>query len=293
MNKINDEQNFGKGNVSKQPHLVWTMVNVTNTLQKGDAHVITIDNQKNILIDAGHQDTAGESLLPYLKKNSIKEFDTVFISHPHKDHYGGLDVLLDNDIAIKKIYFNLPDKARCDCELPWGCDYEDVLRIRYKLMNRGVKIYAAKAGQKINFGEKTSIEILYAFNGVETPVGKTDINDTSLVMKLHHGQTKFLFTGDLNKKIGTYLAKTSNDISADVLKVPHHAIESLAPNDFFRKVSPRYALISTPKEYWLSKQSARVRSWFAENKIPVFVNGILGNIQITVCQNELSIQSAV
>lgn len=267
------------------------MVNVNYSSQQGDTHVITIKNGKTILIDAGHRNTAENSLIPFLKKESIKEFDIVFISHPHKDHYGGLDILLNNNIKINEIYFNIPDKTICDQEIPWGCNYNDILRLHNKLKNKGVIIKVAKAGQQFSLGRNTWIEILYAFDGINTPVGKTGINDLSLIMKLHHDQFRFLFTGDLNKKIGAYLARSSDKISANVLKIPHHGTESVAPDAFFEKVAPQYALVPAPKQLWLSKRSERIRAWFLNNKIPVYVNGISGNIQVAVNGNNLSVTS--
>lgn len=264
------------------PDVEWTMVNVNFSEQQADAHVIRIKNGKTLLIDAGHRNTAEDSLLPFLIGKSIKEIDIVFISHPHKDHYGGLDVLLDNNIKIKEIYFNIPDKVTCDREIPWGCDYNDVLTLHHKLKNKNAMIKVAKSGQVIKLGSKTWIELLYAFDGVSTPVGKTGVNDLSLIMMLHHNQFKFLFTGDLNKELGTYIAESSDEISADILKVPHHGTERVAPDVFFEKVSPQYALVPAPKSLWLSKRSERIRNWFLNNRIPVYVNGISGNIQVAI-----------
>jgi competence protein ComEC len=160
-----------------------------------------------------------------------------------------------------------------------------------KLKNHGTVIKVAEAGQKIKLGESTWIEIIYAFDGINTPVGKTDINDLSLIMMLHHNKIRFLFTGDLNRKIGTYLSNTSDDISADVLKVPHHGTEGVAPNKFFKKVSPKYALVPAPKHLWQSKRSARIRNWFTSNHIPTFVNGISGDVYVAIHGDQLSVTS--
>lgn len=271
--------------------LEWTMVNVNSPGQKGDAHVITTGYNRNILIDAGDQKTAGQSLLPFLKKQGIKSFDIVFISHPHKDHYGGLDALLDNGIGIDEIYFDLPDRETCDREIPWGCDYTDILRMHRKLNRRGIIINKARAGQSFQMGKDVKLEVLYAFDTNDSPVPDSDINDLSLIMRVCHKKYSFLFTGDLNQKIGEYLAASADDISADVLKVPHHAIEDLAPNSFFEKVDPRYALISTPENLWASKQSERVRNWFVENEVPVYVSGISGNIRVAINGDELKISA--
>lgn len=271
----------------------WTMLNVNCARDQGDAHVIRIGGTYTILVDAGQRKAAYRSLLPFIEQNRIEKFDAVFISHAHKDHYGGLDILLDNAIPMREVYFNLPSKFICDLEKPWGCDYEDVMRIRRRLKIHGVPVKSATAGQQFSFDDRTSMEILYAFDGVTTPVGMTDINDTSLIMKFYSGPFGFLFTGDLNNKIGDYLATSSDSLKADVLKIPHHAIDKFSPsNTFLDRVSFSYGMVSTPKSLWLSSQSARNRSWFRKNGIPAFVNGIMGDVRLTVCGDRLDIHTS-
>lgn len=276
---------------TKGPEFEWTMVNVNRTDQQGDAHLIRVKNGKTVLIDTGHRKPAETSLIPFLAQHSIDVIDIVFITHPHLDHYAGLEVLLENDIQISKIYFNMPIKAVCDQEIPWGCNYQEIETLHRKLSDSGVPILQAEAGQSIELGKHTTIDLLYAFDGLNTPVGKTDVNDLSLIMMLRHEAFKFLFTGDLNWRIGGYLDKVPDDLSADVLKIPHHGVESTAPNSFFTKVSPQFALVPAPEALWQSDRSKRIRTWFEARKIPVFVNGIDGNVRVIVDGDDLSIQT--
>ena len=157
------------------PELVWTMVNVNYSRLQGDAHLIKVKNGKTILIDTGYHNIAEKSLIPVLQKNHISTLDIIFISHPHKDHYGGLYDLMKHHIVIKKIYFNVPDQEICDHERPWGCDYNDVLNTRKALSKYGADVKTASPGMIFSLGPQTTIKILYAFDGVHTPVGKTDI----------------------------------------------------------------------------------------------------------------------
>jgi competence protein ComEC len=260
----------------------WVMINVNQTKQQADAHLIRVKNGKTILIDAGHRNTAKSMLLPYLRQHAVKKIDIVFITHPHVDHYGGLEYLLKNKIKIGEVYFNLPNKETCDREIPWGCNYKDVLTVRDIYSKDGVPPKNVKAGMKFNLGPDTWMEIVYAFDGVHTPVGKTSINDMSLIMMLHYKKLRCLFTGDLDKKIGAYAAKFPNLIAADVLKVPHHGTESTVPDAFFAGVSPKYALVPSPEGLWLSHRSERIRCWFSKHGIPVYVNGISGDVQVSI-----------
>jgi competence protein ComEC len=271
------------------PDLIWTMVKV-NTSSQGDAHVIEVKRGKTILIDAGLRNIAQKQLIPFLEGNNIRHFDIVFISHPHKDHYQGILPILKAGIRINDIYFNIPNKEICDREIPWGCQYKDILAYHQLLKDYDVKIHLAKAGQTFDLGNGATIKILYAFDGINTPVGRTDINDLSLIMMLEQSGYKMLFTGDLNKKIGKYLASHAHDIQADILKVPHHGTEGCAPDSFFQAVNPKYALVPAPGRLWCSKRSSRIRSWFEKNEIPVFVNGFHGNVRVEIRKGRLQLR---
>ena len=260
--------------------LDWTMINVNYAPQQGDAHLIQTDTGKNILIDTGHYWAAENIMIPYLQSKRVKVLDQVFITHPHKDHYAGLLAIVKKGIKIKEVFFNLPDRTVCDVEIPWGCDYAEILSYHQTLKKSGVKVSEAKAGMVFEIGMDASLEILYAYDGVNTPVGRTDINDMSLIMKLRNGTQTALFTGDLNNKIGEYLAKEGKNLKADILKLPHHGTEGAAPDSFFEAVSPTAALVPSPALLWCSERSARMKTWFEGRKIPTYVNGFAGHVVV-------------
>jgi competence protein ComEC len=91
---------------------------------------------------------------------------------------------------------------------------------------------------------------------------------------------RVLFTGDLNLSLGAYLATSDFDLRADILKVPHHGTEGVAPNEFFSRVGAKVALVPSPHALWLSLRSKRVRDFFETAKVPVYVSGIHGNVTV-------------
>ena len=76
------------------------------------------------------------------------------------------------------------------------------------------------------------------------------------------------------------MATSGFDLKADLLKMPHHGTEGLAPNEFFAKVDPKVAMVTSPKELWFSLRSKRAREWCAERKIPAYVNGLCGTVEV-------------
>ena len=260
--------------------LTWSMVNVNYSPQQGDAHLIQTSKGKNILIDTGHLDPARKALVPFLQSKGIKKIDTVFITHPHKDHYLGLLAILESGIPIETVYMNDIGRKECEAEMPLACDFEELKSYRTMLNNNRVTVLEAKAGMQFDLGLGSSLKILYAFDGVNTPVGRTDINDMSHIMLLKHGFNTALFTGDLNAKLGAYLAKEVKDLKVDILKLPHHGTEGAPPDAFFDAVSPKAALVPSPALLWCTPRSARMKNWVESRKIPTYVNGFSGNITV-------------
>lgn len=268
--------------------LTWTSLNVSTGMQ-GDAHLISKGN-KHYLIDTGEVRVAREVLIPNLESKGINQIEAIIISHPHFDHYGGVFALVDNGIKIKTLYMNMPTKAQMDREW-WGGKYDDLIRLRKRVTEAGTKIKTLKRGDSIVIDNNTKINILYYFDGIHTPVEKTDINDMSIICMLEHHNNKFLFTGDLNKKIGQWLADNAQDIKADIMKFPHHGTEGYAPDAFFDTVEARAYIVPGPEHLWESKRSKRARAYVEKNNTPCFVNGIDGNIVVESTKNGFTISS--
>ncbi|MDR0804238.1 MAG: MBL fold metallo-hydrolase, partial [Oscillospiraceae bacterium] len=85
----------------------------------------------------------------------------------------------------------------------------------------------------------------------------SDTNNSSIVCKLIHGENEFLFTGDIEKKAEKNLLADGEDVSADVLKVPHHGSDTSSTEQFLEAVNGQAAIISvgSPNSYGHPKQA--------------------------------------
>ena len=81
----------------------------------------------------------------------------------------------------------------------------------------------------------------------EDDYGEDEENDFSLVVRLTHGEVRFLFAGDAeNARLAELLDE--GNLASDVLKVPHHGRYADLSAAFFAAVSPQYAVITSDED---------------------------------------------
>jgi len=257
--------------------MAWTSIDVNLPTIQGDAHLLQICRTNFVLIDTGPRATA-DRVIRFLKETGCSRINFIIVTHGHSDHYGGIVPLLDSGIDVGRIYFNPPDPILVAAE-PRGCSMADLAEIAAAAKSRGVPITPICPNSEWDLGNGVKLETICVFDGLNTPIGRTDINDTSAILMLTHGNIKILFAADLNRRLGDYLIKTSLEkLRADILKFPHHGAEGFASDAFFHAVNPKAVVVPTPKELWLSERCARARR--LTEKCRVYVNGITGNITI-------------
>ncbi|NUM42164.1 MAG: MBL fold metallo-hydrolase [Leptospiraceae bacterium] len=263
--------------------------NLNHTPQQEDIHILqfkkdNLEGAYNILIDVGFLTQTKEKLLDYLAANEIYKIHEIFITHPHKDHYSGLYDLVEFGIPIGKVWMNSPSKKNCDSEIPWGCDFKDLVKLKNLLKQKKIQyeeIYHSNPNEPLTVykDEHNILSILYASESTHRELGEMNINDLSLIMKLETNGIRYLFTGDLNKNLSNFL-KGNSAFQADILKVPHHGTESVASNEFFDNVSPKIGIVPSPQHLWCSERSYRIRNYFTSKKTKMYVSGFHGDILI-------------
>ncbi|MGM0438567.1 MAG: MBL fold metallo-hydrolase, partial [Bacillota bacterium] len=72
---------------------------------QGDSILVQLPNQETMLIDAG-PNNQGPTVARYLRNLDIQQIDYLLGTHPHADHIGGLDYIINN-FDIGEIY--MPD----------------------------------------------------------------------------------------------------------------------------------------------------------------------------------------
>lgn len=196
---------------------------------QADSIFIQLPNNKTMIIDAGNNDD-GNAVVNYITSLGVKKIDYVVGTHPHEDHIGGLDTVI-NSLEIGKIY--MPDV------ISQTKTFEDVLTA---IDNKGLTITVAEKGVII-FNETVDGLKLRAEILAPNSDNYKDLNDYSAVIRLEYGSKAFLFTGDAETVSENEILATGANVKADVLKVGHHGSDSSTSISFLDAVSPSIAVI--------------------------------------------------
>lgn len=193
---------------------------------QADSILVKFPGGQIMLVDAGNNDD-GPGIVSYLKQQGVKKIDYLVATHPHEDHIGGMDTVI-NAFPIGKVY--MPKVAHTTKT------YEDVLRV---IQAKGLKVTAARAGVSVLQDGALSVSLLAPCGS-----GYKDLNDWSAVVKIKFGSTAFLLTGDAGGPSESEMLASGADLKADVLKVGHHGSRHSTTGAFLKPVSPKYAVIS-------------------------------------------------
>lgn len=194
---------------------------------QGDSELIQ-NNGQNMLIDTG-TNASTNSLISYLKAQGVNKIDYLILTHPHEDHIGGADAVIEN-FNIGTIY------------MPKVTENTKTFKDVVNAMNaKGLNASQPDAGTEFNLGQ-AKCTVLGPIN-----VNSKDLNTYSIVIKVTFGNNKFLFTGDAQTSNENDMINKGFDLSADILKAGHHGSNTSTSDVFLNKVNPKYVVISCGK----------------------------------------------
>lgn len=188
------------------------------------------------LIDSGEY-TAAEDVIAYLDDLGVERLDMVIASHPHSDHIGSMNSVLDTFGADLVVMPKLTSDM-----IPTTASYEKLLK---SVKSCGASLEYAQVGEIYSLTDECTLEIVAPVKDYD------DLNNYSITAVLRHGENSFLFTGDIEKKAERDILDSGADISADVLKVGHHGSRTSGLKAFLQAVNPKYGVISvaSPNDY--------------------------------------------
>jgi len=190
---------------------------------QGDCELICCDGEY-MLIDAGIP-SAGDTVVEYLENHSIDKLTYLVCTHPHADHCGGLDAVVEN-IEVETVFTS-----------PYIGENKSYEYFENAVYAAGLDFTVPELGEVFYLGE-AKFRFLGPLEDYE------NVNDDSLVMRLEYGDTSFLFTGDMTSTAERDLLDEGLKVDCDVLKVGHHGSSGSSCYQFLYEASPTIGVIS-------------------------------------------------
>ncbi len=198
---------------------------------QGDAAFIVTPGGAQIMMDGGADPDAAVRVAASRMPFWDRTIDLVILTHPHHDHVAGLTEVLGR----YRVLHVLERRVEYD-----GASYR---AWRDAVEAEGASVTQAVAGQVITFGDGTTLEVV---NPPERPTwdAGSDVNNSSVAVRLAHGAVSFMLTGDMYAEAESRLLGSGLRVDSDVLKVAHHGSRTSSSEEFLRRVSPSAAVIS-------------------------------------------------
>ena len=192
---------------------------------QGDAAAV-VTRDACIVVDAGTE-ASEERLRLQLERAGIRRIDLAVFTHPHEDHIGGADMLIEN-FEVGAVL--MPDNKS---------DTLTYARLISALQNKNIELIPAEEGYAAELGG-LSLCVLFA------SADATDENDMSAVVRISFGETSAIFTGDAGESAEKMILEKypEGELRCGILKVGHHGSSTSTCTEWAEALSPQFAVIS-------------------------------------------------
>lgn len=222
---------------------------------QGDALLVDLPDGKHALVDGGGYvmglpDIGRRVVLPVLRARGIDRLDWMVVSHAHPDHITGL-IPVARALPVDQLW--LPSSVRRGegsfeppptCETPQRGTWGPVRELVGAVCARGGRIFTSSelCPTPQVWGE-VRVEVLSPCIAADPA---WSMNDASLVLRLVHGSTRALLTGDIEHAAEGWLVEhRGEELGAEFLKVAHHGSDTSSTPSFLDRVRPHTAFISS------------------------------------------------
>ena len=227
---------------------------------QGDSALVICDEHA-MLIDGGTRKQSSK-IYSYLKSHEIEHLDYIIGTHAHEDHVGGLSGALNYatvDMALSSV-------KEADKEA-----FRDFVKY---LGLQGVQITVPMPGDKFELGS-SSFEIFGPLSE------SSNVNNTSIVLRLSYGDFSILFTGDAEFAEEKEILNAGYPLKSTVLKVGHHGSSSATGYQWLYEINPETAVISCGANNAYGHPTEDTLSKLRDADVNVFRTDLQGDIIIS------------
>ena len=203
---------------------------------QGDAIFVACPNGRTLLIDGGARtpfyDAGARVILPFMRAKGYRRVDTIIVTHPDLDHYGGLRAVVESVDVGEVLSSGVVSESRSYQAWREAIERHD---IPYRAVVMGDTL-AALGGVRGLFLHPDPLFL--------SGPAKSNSNEVSVVLRLSLGEFSMLLTGDIEAKGEAATVRRPSMLKSTVLKSPHHGSRSSSGTAFLNAVDPEAVAVS-------------------------------------------------
>ncbi|WP_336345745.1 ComEC/Rec2 family competence protein [Halalkalicoccus ordinarius] len=240
---------------------------------------LLIGPEETMLIDSGDWRDDGDRVIAYLESQGVERIDYLVTTHAHADHIGGHAAVIEHYETERDGVGEVWDPGVSST----SGTYESYLDA---VEEHDVDLIRGQSGDEIDFAGGTTV--------LSPPEEREDddLNDNSLSVRVTHGETAFLATGDAERESEQRMVDEHGDaLEADVYQAGHHGSSTSSSNAFLDRVDPEYAIVSSGYENQYGHPHEEVLTAFDERGIETYWTAVHGTTVVESDGEELSVEA--
>lgn len=238
-----------------------------HVIDVGQADAILIKAEEgNILFDAGDLDTK-DKLKEYLVNVGVEKIEYAVFTHPHADHIGGADVVLQS-FDVHNVIMPVTD----DGDTPTTAVYRRMIAAIEA--DETINAIAAESGAEYSVGD-VKLKIL-----APNADNYSELNDYSVVVRVDFGSTSFMLTGDAEEISEEQILQKYpvSELDCDFYKAAHHGARESNTSALLNAVSPSIIAISCGEGNSYGHPHAQAMERFSDTGAVIYRTDILGDL---------------
>ena len=200
---------------------------------QGDAAAVRTRRGRWLLVDAGPSsptfDAGERRVTPFLRRSGVGTLEVAILSHPHLDHFGGGEAVLD---AVRVRGFLDP---------AWPAPSRPYLELLERARGSGISWWAAREGLEFQL-DGVDFYVHHPREEDVVPGATDDPNEVSVVVRMEYGLFTVLFTGDAYVEQERHFGPEAGPIR--VLKAGHHGSRTSSGRTLLEAAEPEIAVLS-------------------------------------------------
>jgi competence protein ComEC len=199
---------------------------------QGDAIAVRSPGGRWLLVDTGPRspgfDAGDRRVVPYLRRQGVRQIEAVVLTHPHLDHIGGAPAIL-RELPVRGVL----DPSRPHGSLPY-------LEVIEAAMLADTWWWVGSEGRSFEFDGVRASVLHPDRDTVEDPL-LDDPNDLSIVLLIEWEEVAILLTGDAPAEVERRVLDRLPPLT--VLKVGHHGSRTSTSLELLEATRPQVAVI--------------------------------------------------